>query len=56
MGEFSTGVTTPHVNKFALIMEPNPQDGSVSDPVLNLACLDSSLAIKPIFEKFKSVF
>jgi len=49
-------VATPHETKFTLILEPNPYDGSMSDPILNLACLDSSLAIKPIFEKFKSVF
>ena len=38
-----------------LILEPNPTDGTISDPILNLACLDSSLAIQPVFEKFKSV-
>lgn len=55
MANFSTSVATPHTTKFTLIIEPNPTDGTLSDPILNLACLDSSLAIKPIFEKFKSV-
>lgn len=27
----------------------------MNDPFLNFACLDSSLAIKPVFEAFKSV-
>ena len=52
---FSTLVATPFQNQFSLILEPNPNDGSIKDPLLNLACLDSSLAMKPIFERFKSV-
>lgn len=36
-------------------MEPNPNDGSIKDPLLNLACLDSSLAMKSVFQRFKSV-
>lgn len=27
----------------------------VPDPVIQLSCLDASLAMKPIFEKFQSV-
>ena len=44
------------VAKFAIIMEPN---GSMipgaTDPVIQLACLDSSLAIAPLFKRFGSV-
>ena len=28
---------------------------TVSDPVIQLACLDASLAMKPVFTKFQSV-
>ena len=28
---------------------------AVSDPVIQLACLDASLAMKPVFSKFQSV-
>lgn len=52
---FSTLVATPFQQQFSLIYEPNPNDGSIRDPLLSLACLDSSLAMKPIFERFKSV-
>ncbi len=34
---------------FAFVMEPNPNDGNIHDPQLTLACLESSLAMKPIF-------
>jgi len=41
---------------FAVITEP---DGSqmmgISEPILHLACLDASLAIKPVFDRFQSV-
>jgi DNA excision repair protein ERCC-2 len=42
--------------RFAIIMEPNGSSipGS-SDPVIQLACLDSSLAIAPLFKRFGSV-
>jgi DNA excision repair protein ERCC-2 len=39
---------------FAVIIEP--WDGrlpSVPDPVIQLACLDASLAIKPVFDKYQ---
>ena len=36
--------------RFAIIMEPK-----ASDPVIQLACLDSSLAIAPLFKRFGSV-
>lgn len=44
------------IAKFAIIMEPNGSSipGAV-DPVIQLACLDSSLAIAPIFKRFGSV-
>jgi DNA excision repair protein ERCC-2 len=44
------------VAKFAIIMEPNGLSitGAV-DPVIQLACLDSSLAIAPLFKRFGSI-
>ena len=39
---------------FAVIIEP--WDGRlphVPDPVIQLACLDASLAMKPVFDKFQ---
>lgn len=41
---------------FAVVIEPT---GSVVpgvyEPVMRLACLDASLAIRPVFERFASV-
>ena len=58
VADFSTLLATysEGVAKFAIIMEPN---GSIipgaSDPCIQLSCLDSSLAIAPIFKRFSSV-
>jgi DNA excision repair protein ERCC-2 len=43
--------------KFAIIMEPNGSNSvpGASDPVIQLACLDASLAIAPLFKRFGSV-
>jgi DNA excision repair protein ERCC-2 len=44
------------VAKFAIIMEPNSSAiPGATDPVIQLACLDSSLAIAPLFKRFGSV-
>ncbi len=41
---------------FKIIIEPfDERLPNVPDPLLNLACLDASLAIKPVFEHFQSV-
>lgn len=41
---------------FALIFEPfDERLPSIPDPVLQLCCLDASLAMKPIFDRFQSV-
>ena len=47
IGQFQRG--------FKIILQPNPYDGSVSDPLMTLACLDSSMAMQPVFSKFKCV-
>jgi DNA excision repair protein ERCC-2 len=51
LASYSEGIA-----KFAIIMEPNGSSvpGAV-DPVIQLACLDSSLAIAPLFKRFGSV-
>jgi DNA excision repair protein ERCC-2 len=41
---------------FALVLEPfDERYPDVRDPVLQLACLDASIAVKPVFERFQSV-
>ncbi|KAG0240218.1 DNA-dependent ATPase of the nucleotide excision repair factor 4 complex [Actinomortierella wolfii] len=41
---------------FMLVLEPFETDNAtVPNPILRLACLDASIAIKPIFERFSSV-
>lgn len=42
--------------RFAIIMEPNGSNiPGATDPVIQLACLDASLAIAPLFKRFGSV-
>jgi len=58
VADFSTLLSTysEGVPKFAIIMEPNGSSvPGASDPVIQLACLDSSLAIAPLFKRFGSV-
>lgn len=51
LSSYSEGVA-----KFAIIMEPNGSSvpGAV-DPIIQLACLDASLAMAPVFKRFGSV-
>lgn len=52
---FATLVST-YEEGFALILEPYEMENStVPNPILRFTCLDASIAIKPIFEKFSSV-
>ncbi len=58
VADFATLLATysEGVAKFAIIMEPNGSNiPGASDPVIQLACLDSSLAMSPIFKRFGSV-
>lgn len=53
--DFATLVGT-YTRGFTIIIEPyDERMPNIPDPVLQLSCLDSSLAIKPVFEKFQSV-
>ena len=40
-----------------MILEPYPEDSGLGfmDPLMQLYCLDASIAVEPIFSKFKSV-
>ena len=41
---------------FAIIIEPyDTRTPNLLDPVLHLTCTDASIAIKPVFERFRSV-
>ncbi|KAG0098991.1 DNA-dependent ATPase of the nucleotide excision repair factor 4 complex [Podila epicladia] len=41
---------------FMLVLEPFENDNAtVPNPILRFACLDASIAIKPVFERFSSV-
>ncbi|GAA5904581.1 hypothetical protein JCM6882_004913 [Rhodosporidiobolus microsporus] len=52
---FATLVATYHEG-FRLLLEPFETDNAtVPNPVFHLVCLDASLAIKPVFERFSSV-
>uniref|UniRef100_A0A915LAG4 DNA 5'-3' helicase n=1 Tax=Romanomermis culicivorax TaxID=13658 RepID=A0A915LAG4_ROMCU len=42
--------------RFTLLIEPfDDKAPTVHNPVLNFSCMDASIAIKPIFERFQSV-
>lgn len=52
---FATLVST-YEQGFALILEPyETENATVPNPILRFTCLDASIAIKPIFERFSSV-
>ena len=56
VADFATLVGT-YSKGFSLILEPyDERYPNIPDPVLQLSCLDASLAIKPVFERFQSVF
>ncbi|EDO18460.1 hypothetical protein Kpol_1032p54 [Vanderwaltozyma polyspora DSM 70294] len=52
---FATLVST-YEDGFLLIIEPYEiENAAVPNPILRFTCLDASIAIKPVFEKFSSV-
>ncbi|CAN3363540.1 general transcription and DNA repair factor IIH helicase subunit XPD/Rad3p [Diutina catenulata] len=52
---FATLVAT-YESGFQLILEPYEAEGSsVPNPILHFSCLDASIAIKPVFDRFSSV-
>ena len=55
VADFATLVGT-YSRGFAVIFEPHDERyPAIPDPVLQLACLDSSLAMRPVLERFQSV-
>jgi len=57
VADFLTLVATPkYKDGFMLIIEPyDPRTPNFSDPIIQFACLDASLAIKPVLDRFASV-
>ena len=52
---FATLVST-YDRGFQLILEPFETDGAtVPNPILHFTCLDASIAMKPVFDRFSSV-
>lgn len=55
VADFATLLAT-YATGFVVITEPyNPKTPHIEDPIMQLACLDASLAVKPVFQKFQSV-
>ena len=58
VADFATLLSTysEGIARFAIIMDPSPSSNHfASEPVIQLACLDASLAIAPVFKRFGSV-
>jgi len=57
VADFLTLVATPdYKNGFMIIIEPYDQrTPHFEDPIIQFACLDASLAIKPVLKRFQSV-
>jgi DNA excision repair protein ERCC-2 len=54
VADFGTLIGT-YEKGFAVIIEPHDDRlPSVPDPVIQLACLDASLAMKPVFDKYQA--
>lgn len=54
VADFGTLIGT-YEKGFAIIVEPyDARLPSVPDPVIQLACLDASLAMKPVFDKYQA--
>ncbi|ODV96692.1 hypothetical protein PACTADRAFT_65138 [Pachysolen tannophilus NRRL Y-2460] len=52
---FATLVST-YETGFQLILEPfETENATVPNPILHFACLDASIAMKPVFDRFSSV-
>lgn len=52
---FATLVSS-YTKGFTIIIEPfDDKTPTVSNPIMHLSCMDSSIAMKPIFQRFQSV-
>ncbi|QQP36691.1 TFIIH basal transcription factor complex helicase XPD subunitlike [Caligus rogercresseyi] len=59
ISHFATLVST-YTKGFTLLIEPSPDDkltasSNVFNPIIHFRCLDASIAIRPVFERFQSV-
>ncbi len=55
VANFATLVST-YLEGFAVIFEPlGSMLAGICEPLLQLCCLDASIAIKPVIERFKTV-
>ncbi|XP_077029372.1 general transcription and DNA repair factor IIH helicase subunit XPD-like isoform X2 [Agelaius phoeniceus] len=55
VANFATLVST-YSKGFTIIIEPfDDRTPSIANPVLHFSCLDASIAIRPVFERFQSV-
>ncbi|XP_051899971.1 general transcription and DNA repair factor IIH helicase subunit XPD isoform X1 [Pristis pectinata] len=55
VSNFATLVST-YTKGFTIIMEPfDDRTPTVINPILHFSCMDPSIAIKPVFERFQSV-
>ncbi|XP_066065198.1 LOW QUALITY PROTEIN: general transcription and DNA repair factor IIH helicase subunit XPD, partial [Chamaea fasciata] len=55
VANFATLVST-YSKGFTIIIEPfDDRTPTISNPVLHFSCLDASIAIRPVFERFQSV-
>eukprot|EP00835_Amoeboradix_gromovi_P006251 NODE_702_length_5024_cov_0.139898.p1 type:complete len:744 gc:universal NODE_702_length_5024_cov_0.139898:2594-363(-) len=55
LANFATLVST-YLKGFMIIFEPFENDKiELPDPIIHLSCLDASIAIKPVFNKFRNV-
>lgn len=55
ISHFATLIST-YTKGFTIIVEPfDDKTPTVANPILNFSCLDSSIAMKPIFQRFQSV-
>ena len=56
VADFATLASTYMERGFAIISEPfDDRMPNVPDPIIQLSCLDASLAMRPIFTKFRTV-
>jgi len=55
VSHFATLVST-YAKGFVIIIEPyDEQTPTIANPILHFCCLDASIAVKPVFDRFQSI-
>ncbi|XP_012941013.1 general transcription and DNA repair factor IIH helicase subunit XPD [Aplysia californica] len=55
VANFATLIST-YTKGFSLIIEPfDDRTPTISNPIMNFSCLDATIAVKPIFDRFQTV-